>query len=217
MNPQAQSRLVDAVQAQQRGEWDRVFEILRRWADYIDPSLLSYLRGSTWLEAGDQETASLFLEHASVLQPITDKYLALFLASLSRSAPIQARRRAEAILDNPEKHPAVLVVYATSLMMESAPRLSESEASQLFQRLIPILEVTKTRLGEGDEGSVDVSMYSMTCALLGFCHEHLGQNQAALHHYSKGLVTFLHRTTNCSSPEGVFVTERHPTPCVTLN
>src|SRR5689334_5220880 len=25
MNPQAQSRLVDAVQAQQRGEWDRVF------------------------------------------------------------------------------------------------------------------------------------------------------------------------------------------------
>ncbi len=120
MNPQAQSRLVDAVQAQQRGEWDRVLEILRRWTDYIDPALLSYLRGSTWLDVGDPETASLFLEHASILQPDNGQYLARFLASLSLSAPIQARRRAEAIVDNAEKHPAVLVVYAASLMMESA-------------------------------------------------------------------------------------------------
>jgi tetratricopeptide (TPR) repeat protein len=61
------------------------------------------------------------------------------------------------------------------------------EASQLFQRLIPILESTLNKIAEGDEGGVDGSTYSMTCALLGCCHEHLGQNQAALRYYSQGL------------------------------
>lgn len=188
LKPQAQSRLVDAVQAQQRGEWDRVFEILRRWADYIDPALLSYLRGATWLEAGDPETASLFLEHASVLQPDNGKYLARFLTSLSRFDPIAAKRRAEAILNNPGRHPAHLVVYAASVVMVSAHSLPETEASQLFERLIPVLELSQTRLGDGDEGGVDLSIYSMACGFLGFCHEYLGRNQAALRHYSEGLV-----------------------------
>lgn len=65
MNPQVQSRLVDVYQARQRGEWDRTLELLRRWAAYVEPSVLSYLRGSTWLGAGDPETAAIFLELAA--------------------------------------------------------------------------------------------------------------------------------------------------------
>ena len=187
MNPQAQSRLAEVIQARERGEWDRVFEILRRWSAYLDPSLLNYLRGSTWLAAGDPATASLFVRHASTLQPDNGNYLASFLTSLSRFAPVDARRRAETILDNPNDHPPVLIVYAASIVMESAHFLAEAEASQLFERLIPILESTLNRLGEGDDGGVDVSSYTMTCSLLGFCHEHLGQSQAALGSYSRGL------------------------------
>src|SRR5947209_7590910 len=78
-NPQVQARLVEVNEARQRGEWDRAFELLRRWAAYIEPPVLSYLRGTTWLAAGDPETAALFLEHASRLQPGNGNYLSLFL------------------------------------------------------------------------------------------------------------------------------------------
>ena len=78
LNPQAQARLVDVYQARQRGEWDRVFELLRRWGGLPDPSLLSYLRGATWLEAGDLATAAIFYKHASDLQPDNAKLLGCY-------------------------------------------------------------------------------------------------------------------------------------------
>src|SRR5262245_39433675 len=76
-NPQVQARLDDVAQARRRGEWDRALDLLRRWAASIEPSVLSYLRGFTWLEAGDPETAALFFEHASGLQPENGAYLAM--------------------------------------------------------------------------------------------------------------------------------------------
>ena len=64
MNPRAQTKLNQAFEAKQRGEWDRALDLLRRWRAYIDPALVSYLRGSIWLQAGDPATAALFYEHA---------------------------------------------------------------------------------------------------------------------------------------------------------
>jgi tetratricopeptide (TPR) repeat protein len=188
MNPQAQSRLVDTVQAQQHGEWDRALEILRRWSAYLDPSLLSYLRGSIWLEAGDPATAFLFLQHASDLQPDNGNYLTLSLTTLSRFAPSEARARADVILDDPDKFAPVVIAHAAEIALEPALGLPEAEASHLSRRLIPILESTLNKVTESNEGVLDASTQSMTCALLGFCHEYLGQNQAALGYYSKGLV-----------------------------
>jgi hypothetical protein len=78
MNPQAQAKLDEAIEAKERGEWDRALDILRGWCAYIDPALVSYLRGSIWLAAGDPGTAALFFEHASRLQPGNESYLALF-------------------------------------------------------------------------------------------------------------------------------------------
>jgi hypothetical protein len=77
MNPRVQSRLVDAEQARQRGEWDRALEILRHWTTSIEPSVLSYLRGVTWLGAGDPDTAALFFEHASKVQTENGAYPAM--------------------------------------------------------------------------------------------------------------------------------------------
>jgi predicted Zn-dependent protease len=71
MNREAQAKLNEAIEARQRGEWDRALDLLRRWRAYIDPALLSYLRGTIWLEAGDPATAALFFEHASKLNPDT--------------------------------------------------------------------------------------------------------------------------------------------------
>jgi hypothetical protein len=67
MNPLAQAKLNEVYEAKQRGEWDRALDLLRSWRAHIDPALVSYLRGSIWLEAGDPATAALFFDHASKL------------------------------------------------------------------------------------------------------------------------------------------------------
>ncbi len=187
LNPQAQARLVDIYQARQRGEWDRVFELLRRWGTYLDPSLLSYLRGATWLEAGDLATAAIFYKHASDLQPDNANYLALYLDTLNKVDPSGARNRSEKILREPDKFQPVVVAHASNIMFDVVRELPEADAAQFFRKLIPILESTLGKIEKGDEGGVDGSTFSMTVALLGFCHEFLGENQAALGYYSKGL------------------------------
>jgi hypothetical protein len=68
-NPQAQSKLGDVLEARKHGDRDRALDVLRRWGSYFDPALMSYLRGTVWLEAGDPATAALFFGHASKLQP----------------------------------------------------------------------------------------------------------------------------------------------------
>jgi tetratricopeptide (TPR) repeat protein len=83
MTREAQAGLVEAYQAKQRGEWDRALELLRQRRAHIHPALLSYLRGSIWLDAGDPSTAVLFFEHAYNLQPDNENYLAMFLHALS--------------------------------------------------------------------------------------------------------------------------------------
>ena len=74
MNPEAQSGLDEAVEAREAGDWDGALTILRRWSRYIEPSLLSFLRGSVWMEAGDAATADLFFRHAAQLKPDNGVY-----------------------------------------------------------------------------------------------------------------------------------------------
>jgi hypothetical protein len=65
MSPEAQRRLVLALEARRKGEWDEALEVLRQTRPYLEPAVLSYLRGSIWQAAGDDATAALFLRHAS--------------------------------------------------------------------------------------------------------------------------------------------------------
>lgn len=72
MDPEAQRGLIEADEARQAGEWDRALEMLRRWGESLSPAALSRLRGRIWREAGDQETAAIFLRHAEELARIDD-------------------------------------------------------------------------------------------------------------------------------------------------
>jgi hypothetical protein len=81
MNPQAQAKLVEAYEARHRGEWDRALELLRILGKDAPPALISYLRGSIWLEAGDPEVAVVFIEHATRLEPDNSSYHALVLST----------------------------------------------------------------------------------------------------------------------------------------
>ncbi len=187
MTPQVQSRLVEADQARHRGEWDRALEILRHWAASIEPSVLGYLRGFTWLGAGDFETAAIFFERASEMQPENGAYRAMLLDTMNRFNPIEARQRANEVLEAPDRYEPIVVAFATDVVLDSVSSLPQVEASQLSKRLIPLLESTLDKIEKGDEGGVDVATFSKTCRLLGSCHEFLGENQAALSCYSRGI------------------------------
>jgi hypothetical protein len=102
MNAEAREKLSEAFEARHRGEWDKALDLVRQWRACIDPALVSYLRGSIWLEAGDPATASLFFEHAATLQPDNVKYQEMFLYTLTIADPDAARKRVEAILRNNE-------------------------------------------------------------------------------------------------------------------
>ena len=187
MDPQAAARCNDAVEARQRGEWDRALELLRKSRAFVAPALVSYLRGSIWSEAGDARTAVLFYEHALRLQPDNGNYLAIFLHALDVVAPTAARQRGEEILREPDKFPPVAVVRAADLVFKAARMLPEVEATELFRRLIPVLQGALATIEAGDESGVDQSSYAMAVSLLGFSYEFLGETQLAANYYTRGL------------------------------
>jgi hypothetical protein len=84
MNPQAQQQLNEVLEARQRREWDRSLTLLRRWRDYISPALLSYLRGSIWMEAGHPDVAKVFYGHASESDPTNANNRAIYMHALAR-------------------------------------------------------------------------------------------------------------------------------------
>jgi tetratricopeptide (TPR) repeat protein len=98
INAQAQEELSQAVEARERGDWDRALELLRHLDGQANPGLLSFLRGSIWLDAGDPESALLFFEHALQLQPNEGKYLAIVLHTLNRVDSSAAQERARQIM-----------------------------------------------------------------------------------------------------------------------
>lgn len=85
MTGEAQAGINEAYKGRERGEWDRALGQLRKWRAYLAPFLLSYLRGTIWLEAGDPATASLFFQHAHKLNPENDSYRAMYLQALNLS------------------------------------------------------------------------------------------------------------------------------------
>ena len=186
-NPQAQSKLSGVVEAQKQGDWDQALDLLRRWGSYLDPALVSYLRGSIWLEAGDPAAAALFFEHASKLQPENQNYPAMFMLALGRSDLDAARRRAEEILGEPDQWPPRVVALAVDIEFKSLKKTSESEAAKRLRRLMPILDSTLGRFEQEDIDALDRPSCVMTLGLLGFAHEYLGESQLALKALTRAL------------------------------
>ncbi len=187
MNAQAQAKLLEAFEARERGEWDRALDLLRRWQAYIEPSLVSYLRGSIWLEAGDADTAAIFYRHAYELDPTNGNYHAMALYCLNVADPSAALQEATEILKDPEKSSPGLVARAADITLMSARLKSGTEADQTFHQLEPILANTIARMEKGDPNELDRTTYVTLLSLSGFGYEFLGNTQAALALYSAAL------------------------------
>lgn len=189
MNPEAQRKLVEAFEARRAGQWDEALELLRRWGRQVDPALVSYLRGSVWMDAGDYATAALFLRHAAQLEPANENYASLYLLALSRSDLRAAVARAEEVLGRDQAHAPSLVVRAAEIRLLSTRGMSDVDARPVFQELVGVLDRTLARLlsHEGRQPTAHDSSYTLATALAAFCHEHLGDAQAALRSCNLGI------------------------------
>ena len=111
----------------------------------------------------------------------------MLLHTLNLSDPDGAHRRAQAILEEPDKSRPVVVAHAANIEFKSLRNASEPEANKRFQRLVSILESTVKRFEQEDLSTVDRSSYVMTITNLGFAHEFLGESQCESESYSRGL------------------------------
>jgi hypothetical protein len=96
-NPQAKQKLSEAIEARQSGEWDKALELLRCWGKYLEPALSSSIRASIWQEAGDEETASLFYQHAAQIDPSDERFTSPYLSTFVKTDPGAALQRAQDI------------------------------------------------------------------------------------------------------------------------
>ncbi len=71
--------------ARHRGDWDAFLRLLREVEPYLDPGLVSYLRGLTWDKFGFPLIAILFFERASMLVPEDAAYLGSWLLTLMKA------------------------------------------------------------------------------------------------------------------------------------
>ncbi len=187
MNPQAQQEFNEAIEARQNREWDRALTLLRQCKDSVSPALLSYLRGSIWLEAGHPEIASVFYGHASRLEPTNARYRAIYLRCLADAEPETATRLATEVLADDQKHAPLVVAQAADIRFKDAKAVATDESARLYRELIPILERNMTRIERDEDTPSRVSAYARTAGLLGFCHEFLGHVAEAVNDYTRGL------------------------------
>jgi hypothetical protein len=66
---EVQEGLKSALEARDHGDFDRALELLRKHADYLNPAVLSFVRGSIWGKAGEDQIALQFFRRASELDP----------------------------------------------------------------------------------------------------------------------------------------------------
>jgi tetratricopeptide (TPR) repeat protein len=187
MNAQSQEQFNAALEARQSGEWDRALGLLRRLREYISPSLLSYLRGSIWLEADNADVAAAFFGHAAETNSANASYRALYMHALAESNPDAARKLAREVLEDDEKYAPVVVGRAAEIRFNEARTTSDADSTRLARKLISLLERNMTRI-ENDENTISrASAYAMTVGVLGMCFEFIGDAGAAVLYYSRGL------------------------------
>src|SRR6185437_1031733 len=107
------------------------------WKDYIAPALLSYLRGSIWLEAGEPDVATVFYRDASGRDPVNAKYRAFYMHALAESDPDLAEKLARQVLADDEKHAPVVIVRAADIRFKASRTASDAESAKLYRELVP--------------------------------------------------------------------------------
>jgi tetratricopeptide (TPR) repeat protein len=88
--------------ARKAGDWEDILDLLRRSPGVLPPHSEAFLRGWSWNQLGDPDTAALFFQRAAELEPHNAKYPVAVMEAHIRAGRIdEALRYARTILDPP--------------------------------------------------------------------------------------------------------------------
>lgn len=181
MNPQADQRLAEVLPAMNAGELDLALTLLRRWGAFLSPADLAAKRGCAWLNFGDADTAMLFLEAATRLEPQNAEYARLYFAAFEGT-------ESKAVPD--------LVVETVKHGDDLSPELFFGATSALLSRIQWIdaidgismeglIEAINRKLPQLSKHSQDLRIIAFV--MLGFLYNELDQTDRALSSYSAAL------------------------------
>ena len=173
-------------EAAQRQDWQYVLENIRGVREFMRPSFAAYIRGRAWADLGDADTAWLFFDRASQLDPGDMNFQFIALDTLSKSTRTEdAEQMAKTILDNQEHYHPKLVAKAADIQFTLTRGLTDDAAVDAYRRLIAVYDPLVLRLRDpsGDAPLILVE----ALVLKGMCHEHLGQRAAARDCYDQAL------------------------------
>lgn len=183
-NPQSRKRLNEATVSLTSGDWEGALDLLRRWSRYVQPAELAYRRGRLWQQARYYAVAAVFFQHASEIDPSNGNYAGVYLHMLEKSDPAAASKKANEILASHLAYPPQMVVVAASIRLAESVEVPAADRRSILLNLSGVLESAQERL----EGSNATSSARATAAAIaGLCEELLGNTEAAIGHYNRGL------------------------------
>jgi tetratricopeptide (TPR) repeat protein len=171
------------------GEVDAVLDFLRQpFPNDIPPYTVPFLQGRCWERLDEDEVALVFMKEAEHFDPRQAVCVLLILQRLGRSA--EAAESAERIVANPDSSGEELY-QAAGEILKPVRQMRAAEAKPVLERIVGILEralkaFIKTPKSERDIQDAD----RYIIAMLGFCHEQLGNVKKAVQLYSDGLARY---------------------------
>ncbi len=187
-NPTSRALSQRLVLARAKGNWDDFLRLLREAERFFPAELPAYLRGSIWLELGFPSIAVLFFERASRIAPENTNYAWIWLNCLVEADRLdEAAGVAEELLAAESAVHPKLVFKAVDVLFVQTRKLTELQATPVYQRLAEILERTlhRAKLLPPDEMKDTVLVAAFV--ELGMCYEHLRNDDGALAAYDEVL------------------------------
>src|SRR5437870_3015830 len=171
------------------GDADVVLKFLRQPAPDNRPRyIIPFLQARCWERLGENELALLFMKEAERLDPRQAVCVLLILERLGRVQ--EAIACAQRIIANPDSSPEELYQAAAALL-RPARLMQPEEARPIFHRIVGILEralkvfiitpLVNREIPDADRYII---------AMLGLCHELLGNAKTATRLYNDGLARY---------------------------
>ncbi|MBL8819393.1 MAG: hypothetical protein JNL58_25400 [Planctomyces sp.] len=180
----------ESFDARNHNDYASSITLLRKAQRHLELWQLSYVRGSILLEAGEPLAASDFFLRAADLYPSNTNFRVMWLTALAKGNPAAAKNESSRILGSPSGFPPKLVYKAADIAFAATRELEPGLASRQTEELIPVFEETILRLKISGEGTEDPSVLAGAISLLGFCYEHIGEDQKAIKCFNEGLSMF---------------------------
>ncbi len=175
------------ARAYQAGEWFEVLKHLRRLAATKKPADVSYLRGRAWSKLLDDETALLFFQHASVLEPENGVIAYAAMQCLARVDFSEALRRANEVLADPDNHGAEIVVVAAIIRFRALSTMPSADANAVVEDLPRLLRPALRQMQIAHSEPQHPALFAMAIVVASCCYQQLGNLAAAREVLDEGI------------------------------